>query len=272
MYQIGEFSKINRVTVKALRYYEKVGLLKPAHIDESNGYRYYSSEQLPKIHRVIALRQMGFSIQEILSLLDRHNSKEIFLEKRDRLLSEIHQREEQLNLITYYIENSKEVIEMNYEVVLKRLDEVIVYSKKMKVPNYDYYFEAIPKIGEKIVSANPGLKCLEPNYCFTIYLDGEYKKEDFEVEICEAVTDFGKPVEDIVFKTIDAVENAACVYHKGSYDTIGQAYAYLFKWIEDNGYEAIDNPRESYIDGIWNKDNPEDWLTELQVPIQKKNK
>src|SRR6056297_2440465 len=269
MYQIGEFSKINRVTVKALRYYEKVGLLKPAHIDESNGYRYYSSEQLPRIHRFIALRQMEFSIQEIVSLLDRHNTKEIFQDKRDRLLSEIQQRKEQLDLITYYIENSREVIEMNYEVVLKALDEVIVYSKQMKVPNYDYYFESIPKIGEKIVAANPGLKCLEPNYCFTIYLDGEYKKENFEVEVCEAVTDYGTPVDDIVFKTIDAVENAACVYHKGSYDTIGQAYAYLFKWIDENGYEAIDNPRESYIDGIWNKNRPEEWLTELQVPIQK---
>jgi len=271
MYQIGEFSKINRVTVKALRYYEKVGLLKPAYIDESNGYRYYSSEQLPKIHRIVALRQMGFSIKEISSLLDRHNSKKIFIEKRYRLLSEIQQRKEQLDLITYYIENSREVIEMNYEVVLKALNEVIVYSKKMKVSNYDYYFESIPKIGEKITAANPELKCLEPNYCFTIYLDGEYKKEDFKVEVCEAVTDYGTPVDDIAFKTVHAVENAACVYHKGSYDAIGQAYAYLFKWIDENGYEAIDNPRESYIDGIWNKESSDEWLTELQVPIQKKN-
>ncbi|HKL41075.1 MAG TPA: MerR family transcriptional regulator [Clostridia bacterium] len=270
MYQIGEFSKINRVTVKALRYYEKVGLLKPAFIDESNGYRYYSSEQLPKIHRIVALRQMDFSINEILLLLKRHNTKEIFQDKRDRLLDEIRQREEQLNLITYYIENSREVIKMNYEVVLKALDEVIVYSKQMKVPNYDYYFEAIPKIGEKIVAANPDLKCLEPNYCFTIYLDGEYKKEDFEVEVCEAVTDYGKPVDDIVFKKMDGIEIAACVYHKGSYDTIGQAYAFLFKWIDENCYEVIGNPRESYIDGIWNKETSDEWLTELQVPIQKK--
>lgn len=270
MYQIGEFSKINRVTVKTLRYYEKMGLLEPAYIDESNGYRYYTSEQLPLIHKIIALRQMDFSIQEILTFLDGGNLNEIFLSKREKLLLDIQQKKEQLRQVTYYIENSKEVTEMSYEVVLKSLDEVIVYSKKMKVPNYDYYFKSIPEIGKKIAAANPTLKCLEPNYCFTIYLDGEYKASDFEVEVCEAVTAFGKPVDDITFKKIEGVEKAACVYHKGAYDSIGKAYAYLFKWIDDNGYTVCDNPRESYIDGIWNKEKSEDWLTELQIPIEKK--
>lgn len=57
--------------------------------------------------------------------------------------------------------------------------------------------------------------------------------------------------------------------HKGSYSGLSRAYAYAFKWIEENGYKAVDNPRESYIDGIWNKDSMDEWLTELQIPVKK---
>jgi effector-binding domain-containing protein len=84
------------------------------------------------------------------------------------------------------------------------------------------------------------------------------------------VTSFGKDTETIKFKKIEKINHAACVYHKGPYSSIGNAYAHLFKWIEDNGYLLSDNPRESYIDGIWNKKDENDWLTELQIPIIKK--
>lgn len=59
-----------------------------------------------------------------------------------------------------------------------------------------------------------------------------------------------------------------CILHKGSYDTLKNAYTFILKWVEENSYEISDNIRESYIDGIWNKENPEEWLTEIQVPIK----
>ena len=65
LYKIGLFSQMNKVTIKALRYYDEIGLLKPAHIEEFTGYRYYTSEQLPILHEILALRQMGFSLNEI---------------------------------------------------------------------------------------------------------------------------------------------------------------------------------------------------------------
>lgn len=72
----------------------------------------------------------------------------------------------------------------------------------------------------------------------------------------------------IQYKKIDKVKMAACILHKGPYSSIREAYAFLFTWIKENGYEVIDLPRESYIDGIWNKEDEEDWLTELQIPIK----
>jgi effector-binding domain-containing protein len=59
--------------------------------------------------------------------------------------------------------------------------------------------------------------------------------------------------------------------HKGPYSGLSKAYAFVFKWIEENGYQIADSPRESYIDGIWNKDSEDEWLTELQIPIVRKN-
>ena len=59
-----------------------------------------------------------------------------------------------------------------------------------------------------------------------------------------------------------------CIYHKGAYDELGISYGKIMKYIESNNLEITDYPRECYIDGIWNKDNVEDWLTEIEVPIK----
>ena len=63
---------------------------------------------------------------------------------------------------------------------------------------------------------------------------------------------------------------AVCIYHKGSYDSLGNSYSIIMKYIEDNQYEIIDYPRECYIDGCWNKNIVDEWLTEIQVPVRKK--
>jgi len=152
---------------------------------------------------------------------------------------------------------------MNYSATIKELPECIVYSKKMKVPNYDAYFEAVPAIGEAIVVQYPEVKCTTPEYCFIVYLDGEYKEKDINIEFCEAVDKMYSDFDDFKFKEIKSVI-AVSVLHKGAYNLLGEAYAYIFKWIEENGYVTADNPRESYIDGIWNKEDENDWLTEVR--------
>lgn len=61
----------------------------------------------------------------------------------------------------------------------------------------------------------------------------------------------------------------ASILHKGKYTDLGAAYAYGIKWVEENGYQITGQLRESYIDGVWNTDNENDWLTEIQIPISK---
>src|SRR5215475_13575387 len=70
MFRIGEFSRMSQVSVKALRFYGEVGLLKPTYIDRDTGYRYYAATLLPRLNRILAFKELGFSIEEIIHLLE----------------------------------------------------------------------------------------------------------------------------------------------------------------------------------------------------------
>jgi DNA-binding transcriptional MerR regulator len=269
MYRIGEFSKMSKTTIKALRYYDEVGLLKPEVVDNFTGYRFYTTDQLVKLHYIQALRQLSLSIEEI-KLINKGHSTEVILQKRKKELeSEIANASEQLSRIEFILSGKEELSFMNYQAIIKELPECIVYLKKMTVPSYDAYFQVIPEIGEQIKAKYPDLKCTVPEYCFISYLDGEYKEKDINIEFCEAVDKMREDFNSITFKKIEKA-TAVSVMHKGAYSELSQAYAYAFKWMEENGYTIADSPRESYIDGIWNKDSENEWLTELQIPIIKK--
>jgi DNA-binding transcriptional MerR regulator len=268
MYRIGLFSKIGKVTVKALRFYEEEGLIEPGRVDAATGYRYYDSSQIPRIHKVVALRQCGFSVPEIRQVVNGEDVAALFAERKRQAETEAREAGARLQSINSYIESLGEDGTMKYEIVVKDLPRVIVFSKRMIAPSYDSFFDAIPRIGEEIGAANPGLRCRDdPPYCFNVYHDGEYKEVDIDLEVCEAVYEAGVDTPSIKFKTIEAVPEAACVMHKGPYSELRSAYAAVFKWIDDNGFIPADAPRESYIDGVWNRPDPAEWLTELQVPI-----
>ncbi|MDF2879044.1 MAG: transcriptional regulator, MerR family [Clostridia bacterium] len=269
MYRIGEFSKMSKTTIKALRYYDEIELLKPECIDKFTGYRFYTTNQLVKLHHIQALRQVGLSIDEIKLIMSGHGAERLLNKRKNELEAELANGAEQLSRIEFILSGKGELDFMNYQAVIKELPQCIVYSKRMTVPNYDAYFELIPAIGQKLVTKYPDLKCIIPEYCFITYLDGEYKEKDINVEFCEAVDKMKEDFDDIKFKSIESV-TAVSVMHKGSYAELSQAYAYAFKWIEENGYAVINHPRESYIDGIWNKQSEAEWLTELQVPVIKK--
>lgn len=268
MYRIGQFSKIAKVTVKALRFYEGEGLLEPCRIDSYTGYRYYDSGQLPRVHKILALRQCGFSIAEIRAILGGGDVSGLFEGRKLELEAEARRAAERLASINSYLDSLKGEGRMRYEVVVKDLPRVVVYGMRTVVKSYDSYFELMPVIGQEVMAYNPGLRCLEdPPYCFIVYHDGEYKDRDIDIEFCEAVHEAGVDTPRLKFKTVERVPAAACVLHKGPYSELHAAYAGVFKWIDDNGYIASESPRESYIDGIWNKPDPGEWLTEVQVPI-----
>lgn len=266
-YSIGIFSKINKVTTKTLRYYDQIGILKPSKVDDSSGYRYYSSEDLPKIHKIIALKQIGLSLDKIKDILSDNNKIEKYIDDQVKIVNDeiIENTIKLKKLESYYgIINGKYFDK--YTPIIREIPECIVASMRQVIKSYDEYFNICPNVMgpdmERI-----GCECKIPEYCFSIYHDGEYKEKDIDVEICESVTKMKEDTKILKFKKLAKIDTAVCVLHKGPYSSLRDAYIFAFNWIRENNYEVIDNPRESYIDGIWNKDSDGEWLTEIQIPV-----
>lgn len=256
---------MNRVTVKTLRHYDELNILKPAHIDQQTGYRYYTSEQLPILHQILGLRQMGFSLDEIAAVQNGTSIESLLQNKKVQLLQTIAESTLKLSQVEHYLFSRLGAGSMSYNVVMKESPEVTVASMRTVIPNHEALFSIVPRMGEEMERL--GCECAEPAYCFNIYHDGEYKEENIDVEVCEAVIETRQDSELVKFRKIARVPQAACILHKGPY--FHEAYGMLLKWMESNGYEPADHPREAYIDGVWNKDSEADWLTEIQFPVQK---
>ena len=265
MYKIGDFSSMSKTTIKTLRYYEKEGLLKPVYVDLNTGYRYYETSQLMEISKIISLRQIGLSIKDIKNILNGYNMVEILNKRKKELEDDLVLFNMELSKINYLLEEDN----MKNEIFIKEIPSYVIYYCDGIISDFSKIPEFVLQAGEECAKVNPNLKCITPDYCYISYLDGEYKEKDIKIRYGQAVENVGKETDKIKFKMMDAI-TAVCIYHKGAYDNLRDSYNIILKFIEDNGYEVIDNPRECYIDGCWNKDNEDDYLTEIQFPIKKK--
>ena len=266
MYKIGEFSTLSKTTIKTLRYYEKEGLLKPSYINQDNGYRYYETSELIQVSKIIALRQIGLSIKDIKSILEGQDIKEKLNNRKKELEEELIETNIQLSKINYLLEGNN----MKNEIFVKEIPSYVVYYCDGVISNFSKISEFVLQAGEECAKVNPDLKCITPDYCYVSYLDGEYKEKDIRIRYAQAVQKVGKETERIKFMKSNPIK-AICIYHRGAYDNLRDSYNIVLKYIEDNGYEIIDNPRECYIDGCWNKEIENDYLTEIQFPVRKNN-
>ncbi|MEG0077174.1 MerR family transcriptional regulator [Anaerorhabdus sp.] len=266
MFRIGEFSKMGQVSIKTLRYYDEINLLKPEEIDFLSGYRYYTTKQLVSLHEIQFYRQIGCTLQEIREILKEEEVMDILSKRKKEIeenILELTQQSKQINLIL-----NKDKLESKYKAIIKEIPRQIIYAKKLTVSDYADYLKLIPKIGEEIIELNPNLKCASPEYCYISYFGDIEEGKRWEIEYCEAVEEKGIAPAGIEFRESEAI-TVVSVMHKGSYRELRLAFAYAIDWVEKNGYIMAGYPRESYIDGIWNKDDESEWLTEVQIPISK---
>src|SRR5215203_232390 len=131
MIKIGEFSKLVQVPVATLRYYDQVGLLKPIDVDRFTGYRYYDASQLPRLHRILALKGLGFSLEHIGEVLAKGLPVEqmrgmlrLRHEQLSRDLSDVHSQLAQVEVRLQQIERAGDV--SSYDVVLKHVEPRLV--------------------------------------------------------------------------------------------------------------------------------------------------
>ena len=263
LYKIGMFAQMNHITIKTLRFYEEQGLLLPAYVDGENGYRYYTMNQMADIQRITALKQAGFTLDDIKLINQGADTAYLLSTKKAALLKKIAELTSQIAVIDGYLSGPAGTLDA--PVLIRTIPAVTVASMKKRIDSYDELFSLMPEMGAEMERL--GCRCALPEYCFTHYLEPGFRDEHILIETCEAVTEKKEDSALVKFRELPEI-TAACIFHKGSYDKFPETYAAILRFIEDNGYEICGNIRENYIDGIWNKDREEDWLSEIQIPVR----
>lgn len=267
---IGEFSKLCYVTVKTLRHYEKMGILIPHEIDEWTHYRYYDVSQMEQMNNILRLKAMGLSLEEIRHLQEEGddiptcNMVNKALEKAQEELCQLRNRIAALQQMQGLATKTKEMSTFT----IKPLPGGTVANFRKQIKSYD---ELGPLCCEVIGPEMQRLRCECPEetaYCYTVDYNKNFIPNDIDIEYCEIVTKYDSADSKILtFRQIPVVEKALCFDHRGSYNTFGESMAIIFKYIEENNLKIANDPRFSYIHGVWDCDSIEDWLTEIQVPL-----
>ena len=269
MLRIGEFSRLARVSVKALRLYDRLKLLSPARTDEWSGYRYYSGEQLPRLNAILALKDLGFSLEQIKRLLDEGLSEaqiRAMLEmKREEVEQTMQAARERLDRVEARLKRMDREggVLGGYEVVLKKVEALRVASVRDTLSAYSdvgRLFDELSGYAER--------HGIRSSAWISVWHDREYRDEDVDGEAAFATEDSLPEDGRIRENHLPAVESMAATVHHGSFGTIGSAYAALLDWIEANGYRVAGPNREIYLRGGDRQDDP-DYITEVQFPIKK---
>ena len=266
---IGAFSQLMQVTVKTLRHYEQKGLLLPHRVDQWTGYRYYNIEQMQRLSAIRQMQGLGFSLDEIKELLD-DGTHVPSLEQLDEKICQTQQQLETLSLrhqrLLQWRNTRKEIKQMD-KINIQALPAINVASHREVIPNYAALGPlCYQQIGPAMLAA--GCRCTQPGYCFTIDHNGEYKLEDIDIEYCEQVEELLPDTDFLQFKQLPAIPKALCMKHVGPYERFSESFTEAVAYLEEQGYRIAGNPRFSYIDGPWNQDDPEQYVSIIQIPIE----
>jgi len=271
MIRIGDFSKLSQVSIKTLRYYDEMGLLKPLNVDRFTGYRYYSVSQLPRLNRILALKDLGLSLEQIARVLDEGVSPEqlrgMLRLKSAELQQHITEEQARLARVEARLNHiDKEDTMPDYDVVTKQVEPQLVAGVRETLPSY-------PAVGRLFDELYGHLARFGVNGLATvgaaIWHDEEYKTSDIDGEavvyLKQSVSEGGRvKVYELPAATM------ASVVHKGAYNAFNQAYEALLRWIEANGYKIVGPNREVYLYCTQPvRQDDDSYVTEIQFPVEK---
>jgi DNA-binding transcriptional MerR regulator len=264
MFRIGDFSRLSRVSVKALRFYDEVGLLKPTYVDRATGYRYYSPVLLSRLNRILAFKELGLTLGEISHLLEgdlpAERVRELLEKRREELVRSIERERERLAEVDAWLQEIDRLGRApEYEITIKQIAPRLVASVRDTISSYadaDELFEEIQSnLKQRVAPPERG--------AIWHTCAGQRRSID-----CEAVVFLREPARSTgrvqVYELPSA--SAACVIHHGSDAACERAYIAARSWIKTHGYEIAGPNRELYWQGSVAQDG-DSGVTEIQYPI-----
>jgi len=266
MFGIGEFASYGRVSVRMLRHYDAIGLLRPAHVDPATGYRHYRAEQLADLNRIVALKDLGFTLDQVRTMIDERVTVE---ELRGML------RLRQVELAERIQADQARLREVEARLRLAGGPAPGIEAQVKSIPAVR--LAELTGIAGSYGPADIG-PVIRPLYAALIHrLDvlgvpvvgpavAYYEDADDGV-----IVHAGLPVDvptagDLAVTELPPVATAATIVHKGSMDAVMASYGALARWIDANGFRSTGYPRELYVQP--DMAHGDSWVVELQEPVE----
>nr|WP_106788900.1 MerR family transcriptional regulator [Massilistercora timonensis] len=274
MFRIGELASIYKISGKTLRYYDELGLLKPQYVDETTGYRYYTSSQIPVLNEIFLLKEMGLSLKEIAYLMQREEDEDNTVLKGllelkqmefDRQIQELNQKKQTIELLKKKLDGRDRIEISNFKVGLKKIEKMTVASLNARISAYSTQESLWSELLDFLNSSR--IKTGTERY--TIYYDSVFKGDDIQVEIQKRVLAPFQGNERICCKETEELPQVAYLLHAGDHESVMNSYEAILTWIEENQFDIAGNIREEFHMDDFMTSNPDEFVTEIQIPVKK---
>lgn len=272
MLKIGEFSKLTRVSVRMLHYYDDIGLLKPVQTDPFTGYRYYSVSQIPALQKIIMLRDLNFQIAEIGNALN-HWSEDVLMEELNRKILEmkihIAKEQQQIQNIRSAIESiNRNQLDLHSRIAIREVLPRRVISYRKKIPGYSWENVLWKELFRFVKEEHIEISGQNDNN-ITIFHESGVEGTGVDAEVCLLVAEEGQSFGPFRYRTVDGVEAMACMMVRGSYGKLDNAYQIFLQWLEEHPqYQWYGESRQICHRDHANEEKEEDYLTEIQIPVK----
>lgn len=283
MFKIGEFSRLGQVSTRMLRHYDQLGLLRPSQTDRFTGYRYYTIDQLARLNRIVALKALGFSLEQVARLLEEEGQvsaetlRGMLSLRRSEIARELQDRQAQLAEVEARLRQiEQEGRPSPYEIVIKSAPAQPVASLRQVVPTVgemgDYCRTLYRQLYARL--ARHGITPLQPE--ITLYHNEDYTETDLDVETAVAIQPrhLRQPPgeEGLILRELPACELSAALIYEGPFMELLPAVLALLAYVGTHRHVLAGPLRELHLSGPAHdaEGRPQAVpVVELQIPIQK---
>lgn len=267
MLKIGEFARLSQVSIKTLRHYDSLGVLRPSQVDSESGYRLYEMSQLVDVIRILAFKDCGFSLEEIAQLVCRYDTRELETLLRQRIAAQRQLVVEEQARLQRMIARTKQLAEMHhvplYDVALKQTEPLTLVGLRRCVATTTEIGPFAQEVAlyceqHAVVSTGPLIH---------LYYDEAPLDNGFDLFVGLPVTALPSELADLRCERLAGGKQVACIIYRGDYVKIQGAYSALDCWLSTSSYRLAGPCREIYHRSPLHSNDPASYITEIQYPL-----
>lgn len=276
MFKIGDFSRIARVSGRLLRYYDSIGLLSPGHVDRATGYRYYAADQLSRLNKILALKELGLSLEQVAQLLDGKISNDeirgMFMLKKAELELTLNEEAMRLRNVESRLQQLDEQgLVQDYDVVVKSAPARPFLSCRRTFPTIPDAIAALKETALYGARRVPG----RVRDALMVVAHSDFEDESLDLEIGFSLAeDWERTIAlpsraELAPTELPAVAEMATLVRRGPNYQAHLAFGALGRWMEANRYEIAGPCREVFLQMPFEPPDSDHAVVEIQFPVRR---